>query len=198
LLHEDALLLDDRGLERLGPFENVAMRGGKLVSTSHFHEVMDLLLVLVVGRFERELLDLKLTLEQIDRVLHGGLRNAMERDSVVLVPVGAGKDQFVKLVDQVVDFGLQHLQTIAVFIFELVGALLHESVHVLHGSEVSNTDLFVDGNLLLLHMRIVKVLVLADLERFLPVFAVHRDHEVLEIVDRVDVHRHVSTVQFLA
>jgi len=146
LLHEDALLFSDRGLERLGPVEDVAVRGGKLLSSTQFDEVVDLLLVAGVRRLERELLDKKLTLEQVDRVLEGGLRNAMEWNSVVLMPVGADKDHFIKLVDQVVDFGLQHLQTLLVFISELGCGLLHESVHVLHLTEASATDFFVDGN----------------------------------------------------
>lgn len=131
---------------------------------------------------------------------------------MIVMLVGALQDQLVKFVDQDVDLFihnswgcylcayliLEDFEPLLVLVSELVGALLDEGVHVLDRAEVGRVDLAVNhfhvvGRLRLFWLR--KVLTLADLEGALPVFAVHRDHEVLEVVHGVHVGWHVLFAQ---
>lgn len=114
-----------------------------------------------MGSFERVLLDLKLTLEQIYGVLEGWIGNAVYRDSMILARKGAVEDQFIKLVDQVVYVCLEYFEAFVGFITELGHALLNERVHIFDRSEASTTDFFIHKRCLALS--ILKILVLTNL-----------------------------------
>lgn len=58
--------------------------------------------------FETVLLNGKLSLEEIDGVLEIGILNAEGWHSMLFVVVCTHQNQFIELVDQIVDAGLQH------------------------------------------------------------------------------------------
>ena len=122
---------------------------------------MNLIFVARVRRFERVLLDLKLTLEQIDRVFELRIGNAVYRNSVGVALKGACENQLVKLVNQVVNVSLEYLESLLCFITELGNALLNESVHILDVLEINTGDFFI--RISDIAFAIVKVSVLTNL-----------------------------------
>jgi len=62
-LDEDFLLLSDGGFEAFHPAEDVAVRGGELVSAADFDQVVEGFLVLLVSELERKFFDFKLAFE---------------------------------------------------------------------------------------------------------------------------------------
>lgn len=70
LFHENSLLLGKGGIHGIGPTQDVALTGTQLVAQTQLDQTCDLSFVPVVRGLKRELLNLELSLEQIDRVLH--------------------------------------------------------------------------------------------------------------------------------
>ena len=68
----------------------------------------------------------------------------MEGHTMAFVLVRGCKDEFVKLVDEIVDSGFEHLQTFLILVAELVGRLLYEVVHIADIVKVGRTNLCVD------------------------------------------------------
>jgi len=122
---------------------------------------VNLIFVARVRRFERVLLDLKLTLEQIDRVFELRIGNAVYRNSVGVALKGASENQLVKLVNQVVNVSLEYFESLLCFITELGNALLNESVHILDVLEINTGDFFI--RISNIAFAIVKVSVLTNL-----------------------------------
>ena len=129
----------------------------------------------------------------------------MEGYPMVLVLVGRCENGLVQLIDQVVDAHLQTLKPVLVCVTELGRSRLNEVLHVGDVVEVSRGDVRVHSLFSLSHggircilLQVAKVLVLRDLNGATPVFPVHGDHEVLEVVKGVHVPRPVLVRQLVA
>ena len=106
----------------------------------------------------------------------------------------------IELADQTIDPVLNLLQSLLVIEAELVRRLLHEHEHVLNTIKFGWVYLGVHSKLLtaLLLGAFRHIPTLFDLKRFLPVFAIHGNHEVLEVVKCMHILRHVLIIKFLA
>jgi len=78
---------------------------------------MELLPILDVCREERSLLNLQLSLEQVDWVFYLWVRNAVDWHLVWVVVLGSGDDIFKQLVDQDIDMLFEFRQSVCVFVF---------------------------------------------------------------------------------
>lgn len=86
------------------------------------------------------LLDLQLSLKEIDRVLELWVRNAMDRHSVLVVLVSALIAAFVQFVYQVVNLVFERCDALRVLVAKLIRRCLDKIVHVLRIVETRMAD----------------------------------------------------------
>ena len=83
------------------------MRRRQLISFTKFDQVGNLIFVALMRLIEGILLNLQLSLEEIDRVFVLWVQYTVNRNPVLFILECAHDDVLVQLVDKIVDFGLQ-------------------------------------------------------------------------------------------
>ena len=83
------------------------MRRRQLISLTKFDQVGNLIFVALMRLIEGILLNLQLSLEEIDRVFVLWVQYTVNRNPVLFILERAHNDVLVQLVDKIVYFGLQ-------------------------------------------------------------------------------------------
>ena len=129
-----------------------------------------------------------MALEQVDWILELRMGDAVKGYSVLIITVSTVEDEFVELIDKVVDAGLEDVQAALVLVLELGCGSLDKGMHVADVFKLCRTNLVVYGHVL---TGLAEILLLRDLERSAPVLPVHGHHEFLEVVHSVDIGRRI-------
>ncbi len=129
-LEEDLLLLLDGGFQCADPGQNVTMGNGQLISLAYLDERIEGRLVLRVRELKGELLNLKLSLEEVHRVLYLWSVDAMHRYSVLIKIESCLCYLFVHRVDQGIKSALQLVYGLYVLLMKSPTFLINEVFHV--------------------------------------------------------------------
>ena len=123
LFNVNALLLSQRDIQTLDPFENVAMRDSQVLSALLLDQIVEDSSIFGMRVVEGELFNGELSLEKVHWVFKVGVANSVHGHSKRVILVGLLQDVVVELVNYLVHFGAQHFYFLFVRVSKLVFAI---------------------------------------------------------------------------